>query len=64
MVVGMTAFVLILCNGIILGRPGDSVDIGLGIGYFVGLLGAAGLLAAGLPAPGVLHDVRKPPGVI
>jgi hypothetical protein len=64
MVVGMTAFVLILCNGIILGRPGDSVDIGLGIGYFVGLLGATGLLAAGYLRQAFYTDVRKPPGVI
>ncbi len=47
MVVGITAFVLILCNGIILGRPGDSVDIGLGIGYFVALIASAGMLVAG-----------------
>jgi hypothetical protein len=64
MVVGMTAFVLILCNGIILGRPGDSVDIGLAVGYFVGLLGAAGLLAAGYLRQAFYTDVRKPPGVI
>jgi hypothetical protein len=64
MVVGMTAFVLILCNGIILGRPGDSVDIGLGIGYFVGLLAAAGLLGAGYLRQALYTDVRKPPGVI
>jgi hypothetical protein len=64
MVVGMTAFVLILCNGIILGRPGDSVDIGLGIGYFVGLLAAAGLLVAGYLRQALYTDVRKPPGVI
>jgi hypothetical protein len=64
MIVGMTAFVLILCNGIILGRPGDSVDIGLGIGYFVGLLGSVGLLAAGYLRQAFYSDVRKPPGVI
>jgi hypothetical protein len=64
MVVGMTAFVLIICNGIVLGRPGDSVDIGLGIGYFVGLLAAAGLLAAGYLRQAYYSDVRKPPGVI
>ena len=54
---------LILCNGIILGRPGDSVDIGLGIGYFVGLLASAGMLVGGLPAPGDLRRRTKPPGV-
>jgi hypothetical protein len=64
MVVGMTAFVLILCNGIILGRPGDSVEIGLGIGYFVGLLASAGMLAAGYLRQALYTTVRKPPGVI
>ncbi|MEA2329935.1 MAG: hypothetical protein QOH58_73 [Thermoleophilaceae bacterium] len=64
MIVGITAFVLILCNGIILGRPGDSVDIGLGIGYFVGLIASAGMLAAGYLRQAVYGDARKPPGVI
>ena len=64
MVVGMTAFVLILCNGIILGRPGDSVDIGLGIGYFVGLLGSVGMLGAGYLRQAFYTTARKPPGVI
>ena len=64
MIVGATAFVLILCNGIILGRPGDSVEIGLGIGYFVGLLAAAGMLAAGYLRQAVYGTDRKPPGVI
>jgi len=64
MIVGITAFVLILCNGIILGRPGDSVDIGLGIGYFVGLIAAGAMLVAGYLRQAVYGDVRKPPGVI
>jgi hypothetical protein len=64
MVVGMTAFVLILCNGIILGRPGDSVDIGLGFGYYVALLASIGLLVAGYLRQAYYSDVRKPPGVI
>jgi hypothetical protein len=64
MIVGITAIVLILCNGIILGRPGDSVDIGLGVGWFVGLLAAAGMLAAGYLRQAVYGDARKPPGVI
>ncbi len=64
MIVGITAFVLILCNGIILGRPGDSVDIGLGIGYFVGLIASAGMLVAGYLRQSVYGDARKPPGVI
>jgi hypothetical protein len=64
MIVGIVAFILILCNGIILGRPGDSVDIGLGIGYFVGLLASLGLLAAGYLRQAVYETARKPPGVI
>ena len=64
MIVGITAIVLILCNGIILGRPGDSVDIGLGIGYFVGLLASGGLLVAGYLRQAYYTTARKPPGVI
>jgi hypothetical protein len=64
MVVGITALVLILCNGIILGRPGDSVDIGLGVGYFVALIASAGLLVAGYLRQAVYTEARKPPGVI
>ena len=64
MIVGATAFVLILCNGIILGRPGDSVDIGLGIGYFVGLVASVGLLVAGYLRQAFYTSARKPPGVI
>jgi hypothetical protein len=64
MVVGITALVLILCNGIILGRPGDSVDIGLDIGYFVALIASAGLLVAGYLRQAIYTEARKPPGVI
>jgi hypothetical protein len=64
MIVGIVAFMLILCNGIILGRPGDSVDIGLGVGYFVALLASLGLLAAGFLRQAVYETARKPPGVI
>jgi hypothetical protein len=64
MIVGIVAFMLILCNGIILGRPGDSVDIGLGIGYFVALLASLGLLLAGYLRQAVYETARKPPGVI
>ena len=64
MIVGATAFVLILCNGIILGRPGDTVEIGLGIGYFVGLIASAGLLVAGYLRQAFYTSARKPPGVI
>jgi hypothetical protein len=64
MIVGITAFVLILCNGIILGRPGDTVDIGLGIGYYVALIASAGMLVAGYLRQAFYTTARKPPGVI
>jgi hypothetical protein len=65
MIVGMTAAVLILLNGIILGKPGtDPVDISLDAGWFLGLLGAVGILAGGVLRQAVGARARKPPGVI
>jgi hypothetical protein len=69
MIVGMTAVVLILCNGIILGKPddhetGNSVDIGLGLGWFVALAASVGLLVAGYLRQAIYTDAKKPPGVI
>jgi hypothetical protein len=65
MIVGMTAFVLIVLNGIILGKPGgpDS-EIQLKIGWFIGLLGAAGIGAAGVLRQAEQANERKPPGVL
>ena len=62
MIVGMLAFGLIICNGIILGKPGESVEIGLDYGYAVGLLGSIAIMVAGAirQAQG---RTRKPPGV-
>ena len=62
MIVGIVAFGLILCNGIILGRPGDTVDVSLAIGYFVGLLGAALITGAGVIRQSQ-GRTPKPPGV-
>jgi hypothetical protein len=64
MIVGIVAFMLILCNGVILGRPGDSVDIGLSYGYFVALFASLGLLAAGYLRQAFYTRARKPPGVL
>jgi hypothetical protein len=68
MIAGIAAFVLILCNGIILGRPEDpdagKIEISLQIGYFVALLAAAGLLVAGYLRQAVYTAARKPPGVL
>ena len=64
MIVGITAFVLILCNGIILGKPGESVEISLKIGYFVGMLACLGMAASGYLRQSRYTEGRKPPGVI
>jgi hypothetical protein len=65
MIVGMTAFVLILLNGIVLGKPGDpDSEISLKIGWFVGLLGSAGICAAGVLRQAEQARDRKPPGVL
>jgi len=67
MVVGVTAFVLVLCNGIILGRPedsGGSVEISLAIGYLVALIASLALAASGFLRQSRYTEGRKPPGVI
>jgi hypothetical protein len=65
MIVGMIAAVLILLNGIILGKPGsDPVDISLQVGWYIGLVGALCILAGGVLRQAVGARTRKPPGVI
>jgi hypothetical protein len=64
MIVGMTAGALILLNGIILGRPGDSVEISIEPGYILGLVGANMILAGGLVRQAMYGRHRKPPGVL
>lgn len=64
MIVGMTATALILMNGIILGRPGDSVEISIEYGYIVGLLGGTMILVGGALRQALGGRTRKPPGVL
>lgn len=64
MIVGITAFVLILLNGVILGKPGDSVEISFSYGYLVGLLGALGICAGGFLRQAEYERGRKPPGTL
>jgi hypothetical protein len=66
MIVGMIAVALILLNGIVLGKPGGSSVVGISFeyGWFVGLLGAIGILAGGLLRQAIGARARKPPGVI
>jgi hypothetical protein len=64
MIVGMVAFVLILCNGIILGKPAPGIEVGLAWGYLAGLLGAVAMTVAGFLRQALHSDVKKPPGVL
>jgi hypothetical protein len=62
MIVGITTFVLIICNGIILGKPDPGVEISLSYGYFVGILASLGLAFCGYLRQAVYTEGRKPPG--
>ncbi len=64
MIVGMTAFALVLLNGVILGKPGDAVEMGFKYGYPVALLGTFGIMAGGTLRQALTARVRKPPGVM
>jgi len=64
MIVGMVAFALVLLNGLILGKPGDTVDMKFEIGWFIGLLGSALLMIGGTLRQALSADAKKPPGVM
>ncbi len=65
MIVGMTAFALIVLNGVILGRPGDpDSEIDIKIGYLVGLLGSAMICVGGIIRQAEGDRARKPPGTL
>ncbi len=69
MIVGIAVFILVLCNGVILGKPTDpktnnSIEISLQWGYLLALLAAVGMLVSGYLRQAVYTDVRKPPGVL
>ena len=64
MIVGMVAFALILLNGVILGKPGDTVDVKFAIGYLVGMVGAFLIMAGGTLRQAKAARARKPPGVM
>ena len=62
MIVGAAAFVLVLCNGVILGRPGESVEISLQWGYPIALLACIGMAVSGFLRQSRHVDAKKPPG--
>ena len=60
MIAGIYATVLVLLNGLILGRPGaESVEISLRYGYFVAIAAGLTIVTGGLLRQ--LSDVRRPP---
>jgi hypothetical protein len=65
MIVGMTAFALIVLNGVVLGRPGEpDSEIDMKVGYFVGLFGAAMICVGGIIRQAEGDRARKPPGTL
>jgi hypothetical protein len=64
MIVGITALVLVLCNGLILGKPKPGIEISFAYGYPIALLGAAGMFVSGFLRQALHTDARKPPGVL
>ncbi len=65
MIAGMTAFALIILNGVILGRPGEpDSEIAIKIGYLVGLVGSGMICAGGVIRQAEGDRARKPPGTI
>ena len=64
MIVGAAAFVLVLCNGVILGRPGQTVEVSLQWGYPIALLACIGMAVSGFLRQSRHVDAKKPPGVV
>jgi hypothetical protein len=65
MVAGMIGVTLVLCNGIILGKPEPDIDISLAIGWYLALLACILIVTAGFQRQ-ALHasGQRKPPGSV
>lgn len=62
-IVGITALVLILYNGLIGGKPDDAVSTSLGVGYYIAIVAAIGIFVAGVMRLAEHGPENKPPGV-
>ena len=62
-IVGITALVLILYNGLIGGKPDDAVSTTFGVGYYVAIAASIGIFIAGVMRLGEHGPGNKPPGV-
>lgn len=64
MVAGLTGIVLVLCNGIILGKPQPRIEVSLDIGWFLALLACLLITYAGFRRQAMRGVTAKPPGTI
>jgi len=64
MIVGITAFILVICNGIILGKPDPNIEVGLTYGYLLAIVTSLGMAVCGFIRQATYVDAKKPPGVI
>lgn len=64
MIVGITAFILVICNGIILGKPDPNIEVGLSYGYLIAIVASLGMAVCGFIRQASYVDAKKPPGVI
>jgi hypothetical protein len=64
MIVGMTALVLIVCNGVVLGKPEPGIEVSLTYGWFAALLATVAMMAGGFLRQAVYTEARKPPGTV
>jgi hypothetical protein len=62
-IVGITALVLILYNGLIGGKPDDAVSTTFGVGYYVAIVASIGIFVAGVMRLAEHGPENKPPGV-
>jgi hypothetical protein len=66
MVTGLIGIFLVICNGLILGKPDPGIQVSLDIGWFLGLIGCCGIFFAGLQRQqkNSSGKQRKPPGSV
>ena len=66
MVAGLIGIFLVICNGLILGKPKPAIEVSLDIGWFLGLIGCFGIFFAGLSRQQQKTSKRgrKPPGTV
>lgn len=64
MIAGLAGVVLVLCNGIILGKPDPGVEISLDVGWFLALVACILISYAGFRRQAMRTAAAKPPGTI